>query len=92
MTLFYFYTGWRRLIIISSEGDDYAAGADTIITNLNLYTFNGFNIVHHYEKVTIGASQDEIDSIFSTIIHEGRSRLFSTFFLFGAFQILFSHF
>ena len=75
MTLFYYYTGWRRLIIISSEGDDYAAGAETITTNLAYHSINGFNIVHHYEKVTIGASEDEIDTIFSAIIYEGRSKI-----------------
>ena len=82
MTLFYFYTGWRRLIIISSEGDDYTAGADTITTNLGYYSLMGFNIVHHYEKVTIGASQDEIDTIFNAIIHEGRSMHFLLIFVF----------
>ena len=74
MTLFYYYTGWRRLVLISSEGDDYVAAAETIVTNLDQHAVNGFNIVHHYEKVNVGATDAEIDAIFSNIIHEGRSK------------------
>ena len=74
MTLFYYYTGWRRLIIISSVGDDYVAAAETIVTNLGYYSFHGFNVVHHYEKVSTNASASDIDSMLSAIIHEGRSK------------------
>ncbi|XP_053384831.1 atrial natriuretic peptide receptor 1-like [Mercenaria mercenaria] len=72
MTLFYYYTGWRRLVMISSEGDDYKSGAITIETNLKSHASNGFLIAHHYSDVNINATAAEIDQILSNIIHEGR--------------------
>ncbi|KAL4224656.1 hypothetical protein ACF0H5_015353 [Mactra antiquata] len=74
MTLFYYYTGWRRLIMISSDGEDYRTGATTIETNLKnvLNSQFGFVIAHHYSDVSINATTAEIDDMFSSIIYEGR--------------------
>ncbi|XP_060604135.1 atrial natriuretic peptide receptor 1-like [Ruditapes philippinarum] len=72
MTLFYYYTGWRRLVMISSEGDDYKSAAGVIETNLKEHAANYFLLAHHYSDVNINASAKEIDQILSNIIYEGR--------------------
>ena len=74
MTLFYYYTGWRRMVIISTDGDDYSAAAETIITNLGYHVVSGFNIVHHYERVRMGITDVEIDRILTNIIYEARGQ------------------
>lgn len=73
MRFFYYYTGWKRLVLISSDGDDYKGGAEIIETALDFYIADEFKIVHHYTDVSINASSSQIDQILSSIIYEARS-------------------
>ncbi|XP_053384657.1 atrial natriuretic peptide receptor 1-like [Mercenaria mercenaria] len=72
MTFFYYYTGWRRLVLISSDGDDYRGGAETIESALARSFWDPFLVVHHYSDVRINASIAQIDQMWSSIIFEAR--------------------
>jgi hypothetical protein len=72
MRFFYLYTGWRRLVLISSDGDAYRGGATTIKSSLESNPAYDFLIAHHYSDVKINASIAQIDQMWSTIIYEAR--------------------
>ena len=75
MMLFYFYTGWRRFVVISCRGDDYVGAAATIEDSLELQSFRGFYLVHHYSEISTNAATNTIDQILSSIIYEARSKI-----------------
>lgn len=75
MMMFYYYTGWRRFVIISSEGEDYRSGAETITHSLKQHSQMGFHIAHHYEEVRIRATEAEYDAILRNVIHEARGTI-----------------
>ena len=72
MRFFYMYTGWRRLVLVSSDGDAYRGGSTTIKSALERYPIDGFLIAHHYSDIKINASEAQIDQIWSTVIYEAR--------------------
>ncbi|XP_052799084.1 atrial natriuretic peptide receptor 1-like [Mya arenaria] len=72
MMLFYYYTGWRRLVIISSDRPEYRAAAETIKNSIEQHAVNGFYVSHHYNDITLNPSDDVIDTMLRNIIHEGR--------------------
>ena len=75
MVLFYYYTGWRRFVIVSSKGEDYIATSDTIERSIDSLSARGFRVVHHYREVSTNATVGEIDQIFSSIKFEARGKL-----------------
>ena len=83
MMFFYYYTGWRRFVIISSEGDDYRSGAETVSYSMKKHTSTGFMIAHHYEEVRIQPTDAEIDVILENIMHEARG----SYFYLGGFYL-----
>jgi len=72
MMLFFFYTGWRRMVMVSSDRPEYLAAATAIEDAVQAYTFAGFTLNHHYSGVGMNASADTIDAIYGTIIYEAR--------------------
>lgn len=72
MMMFFYYTGWRRFAMISSQGDEYQAGAETITTNLRLHESRGFYLAHHYEEISSNPTQTEVDNILTNIVFEAR--------------------
>lgn len=74
MWFYYDFVSWRRFVIVSSAADDYRAGAETIIQSIKQHEAMSFKIVHHYDEVSLKASADQIDAIFSGVVHEARSK------------------
>ena len=72
MILFFFYTGWTRYVVISSEGEEYLAGTETILTAMKGNPIRTFDIVHHYDDVRINPTQADIDLILGRVIYEAR--------------------
>lgn len=71
---FYYYVYWKRFVLISSAADEYRACAETIVVNTKQHELKGMKIVHHYDEVSLSASESDIDAILSSIVHEARSK------------------
>jgi len=64
---------WKRLVIVSSNGADYKAGAKFIEDYMATHKANNFSVRNHYD-VKRKASQKDIDDIFNQIKLESRSK------------------
>ena len=73
MVQFYYQYKWKRLIMISTIGDAYEAGAAVIEESLKQHKQNNYTIAHHYSNVRRNATDDVIDAMLNNIKHEGRS-------------------
>jgi hypothetical protein len=80
MVQFFYQAGWKRFILISSEGRDYVSTGEDIKDSIGKQSGTDYKLVRHYEVKRNIREQDIIDN-FRSIQHEGRGQ-YSVFMIY----------